>query len=83
METQRDGLKAGFPFQQLFKAAAIDVADFNDLLNRPEGSIHVSNLFRSDFKSIGGQVLGQQNAIAVVDQASVGRYRLQLDAVVF
>ena len=68
-----DAVEAAFLFAQSLEAAPIAVTDLHDPADSGQGLLHVLHPFRGHLQAVGGQVLGQDGAVAVVDQATGGR----------
>ena len=65
------------------EAAPITRADLDDLAQLVDGAIQISDQAGHQLQCVGGYVIGDQNAVAVVDQTTGWRHRYDRDPIVF
>ncbi len=82
VKAQRYRLEGRRACAQVVETLAIDVADIDQLCQPVQRALHVAYLLGGDLEPVGGQVVGQDETVAVEDQSAVGRQRQDLDAVV-
>ncbi len=75
--SERNALERAVRALCILKLLDILFADAHDLAEALQRCVHVLDLLRDQLKVVGGTVLGQNHAVAVVDQAPVRRQRHQ------
>ena len=82
-KTQRHRLVGSPALELLGEIHDVAVADGKQLLQALQGRIQVGHLLADNGQHVTGTVVGQQHAVAIKDEAALGRQRLQLHPVAF
>jgi hypothetical protein len=77
LEAQRRPRIRRIAARQFAEPLDVGVGELDALPNRRQGGVQILALLRRDFEMVGGEIVGQQHPVAVVDETTGRRQRLQ------